>query len=138
MSYADGILQLFKPYAYVDEEYAALIEKYYDRFGTPIGAGLTRVTFQTRRGTVVKVPYNEDGVAANWRERNERDIPMPWRRMNSDGTLEMSKVRTYYIDSNFTPDGNFPVDEDDWPEWAWDIDSNQIGLYKGQLVAYDL
>lgn len=119
---------------YVWEEYKEVYEIFKDN---PRIVGRTRVVFFLEDGAVVKVPFTEEGIAANRYEADVFNEEDPFIKMakcnlekvteNSPEILRMEKVTPIlYWDK--------PA-----PDWVSFVDCQQVGINsKGDLVAYDL
>ncbi len=98
-----------------------------------IDSGCFRVAFM-RGKVVVKVPLSEDGLIDNmveargWRtyksKRTRNHLHLAPCRLLPNGCLMMVKV-------------DADVDFDRLPAWADRVDGQQVGYYKGRLVAFD-
>lgn len=105
---------------------------YLERVGFEyMGHGTTRFVFK-RGNYYVKVAFTDAGDHSNFREskywhqdRWRREIKIAPCRLLSNGALLMVKVEM--VDDIY-----------DRCPWASYVDCGQVGLYKGQFVAYDL
>lgn len=99
-----------------------------------VGSGMFRSVYK-RKGVVVKVPFNNDGYVDN------RTEAAAWRKYHNEPTTLGVYVAPCRLLSNgclmmVTVDSN-KIDWNDLPPWANLIDCNQVGMYKGRMVAYD-
>jgi len=116
------------------------IEKIYNRYGETLiskgfirlDCGAYRMVYQ-RKGIVIKVPINEDGIFDNmiedaaWhihKSKPTRDgyYLAPCRILRNKCLMMV----TVDVESN-----------GELPDWASDIDGCQVGIYKNEFVAYD-
>jgi len=113
--------------------YGRVIDNLLSKGFARLGQGSFRVTFG-RGKVVVKVPYNQNGFednlteAFNWRKYRDKPnlngyLFAPCRLL-PDATLMMVHVDT-------------KVFHEELPHWTRYIDGQQVGRYKGKLVAYD-
>lgn len=96
-----------------------------------IGHGTTRFVFK-RGNYYVKVAFIDAGDLSNYREakywhrdRFRKEIKVAPCRLLPNGALLMVKVEIVDYVYELCP-------------WAAYVDCGQVGLYKGQFVAYDL
>ncbi len=105
-----------------------------------IEAGSFRSTY-IRKGAVIKVPRNKDGEvdnkveAAAWRkyknQPTDQGIYLAPCRLLSNGCLLMMTVD---LSQDYEKDENGCSV---FPEWIYDIEGYQVGMYHSKLVAYD-
>jgi len=104
------------------------------RFGDAM-VGRTRAVFDLGDGRMMKVPFNDEGLLANWQEHRvyrETDpfipvAPCEWDEVYGVRVLLMEKV-TPTLESY-----------KNLPDWAGSVDGAQVGYTTdGRLVAYDL
>ena len=115
-------------------EFDSMCDKLKDSGFTYVGSGMFRAVYM-RGGVVVKVPHNKDGYIDNRTEaaawRKYRNKPTSFGayiapcRLLANGCLMMVSVDECAIDYHKLP------------AWAKKIDCSQVGMYKGNLVAYD-
>ncbi len=96
-----------------------------------------------RNNLVIKVPNNEDGIIDNkiearaWRKYKNKPankgIMLAPCRLLPNGCLIMKKVNTKIPSLVY----NEMARLDSPIRWAYDIDGNQVGMYRDKLVAYD-
>jgi hypothetical protein len=108
------------------------------KVGDSLGTGRHRRTIYIGNGFVRKFPTCESGERANEHER--RMYVESWDtddyfhqklapcRLLKDGSLIMRHVRCDFA---------LDFDWDSLPGWTHDIDCQQVGYYKGRIVAYD-
>lgn len=115
-------------------EFDAMCDSLKDRGFDYVGSGMFRAVYM-RGGVVIKVPHNKDGYidnrteAAAWKKYRNKPtsfgVYVAPCRLLSDGCLMMVSVDSENVDY-----GSLPA-------WARQIDCSQVGMYKGNLVAYD-
>jgi len=115
-------------------DYDAKCDSLKDRGFKYVGCGMFRAVYM-RGGVVVKVPHNKDGYidnrteAAAWKKYRNKPtsfgVYVAPCRLLDDGCLMMVSVDSENVDY-----GSLPA-------WARQIDCSQVGMYKGNLVAYD-
>lgn len=91
-------------------------------------------TVYRRKAMVIKIPYTTDGIndnrveAAAWRRYRghptSRDIRLAPCRLLPNLCLMMVAVNTN-------------ISQVSCPRWVSRVDSEQVGIYKGEVVAYD-
>lgn len=99
-----------------------------------LGSGSFRKTW-ARKNVVVKIPSNLDGVVDN---RVEASV---WRRYRN----QPNSFGYHFAPCRLLPNGCLMMVKVEWrdmrdedrAEWIRFIDSNQVGKYKGRVVAYD-
>jgi hypothetical protein len=87
-----------------------------------------------RKGVVIKVPHVGDGIMDN---RVEAAV---WRKYKNAPT----DLGVFLCPCRLLPNGclmmrsiDFWDFKDNKPDWARQVDSQQVGLYRGKAVAYD-
>lgn len=101
----------------------------------------------TRDKMVVKIPKNGDGIIDNliearaWRKYRHHQtslgIYLAPCRLLSNGCLVMRKVSFDFWPTGRLDESGVSSWKEPRPEWAFKIDSVQVGLYRGRFVAYD-
>lgn len=113
---------------------AALIHKYSSLYGTP-DTGRTRAVFDMGDGTVVKIPFNDEGAMANGYEHKafraeDPYIPVAKNHYEIHDDVEILRMERVRIAT---------VNYKTMPDWVMSVDGAQVGYNsKGELVAYDL
>lgn len=111
------------------------------KYGKPIGSGLTRVTWNTHKGHVIKLPRCEKGSMDNeW----ESSISMVQDKLEDEGyaKTKSSLFNDYVvIMAEFITEATLDDVKNKFgiiPDWIYSIDCIQVGFNKkGYLKAYD-
>jgi hypothetical protein len=123
---------------YDEDVYETFASKLKTRNFRYLGHGSFRRVYE-RKNIVVKVPTMQDGLYDNmieayaWRQLRDRPtqhgIVCAPNRLLPNGCLMMVKLDTKLYDEN----GAYRR----LPGWVDAIEKNQVGFYKGRVVAYD-
>jgi hypothetical protein len=115
------------------EVYREFVDKLIHNNFLSLGEGSYRHTFG-RKNVVVKIPRNESGIIDNMIEA------ISWKKYRFNKTSN----GLYLAPCHLLPNGALLMrkvslisDHSTYPEWAYKIDGEQIGLYKNKPVAYD-
>lgn len=97
-----------------------------------VGGGTFREVY-LRKKMVIKVPYSTDGIidnrveAAAWRRYRDRPTSRELR-LAPCRLLPNLCLMMVAVDVSYNPNE---------PEWTSRVDNEQVGVYKGEVVAYD-
>lgn len=111
-----------------------------DKGFTYVECGSFRATY-IRKGAVIKVPRNADGEvdnrveAAAWHKYKNKPtsegLYLAPCRLLSNGCLLMMTVD---LSQDYEQDVGGEIDT---PNWVYEVEGYQVGMYHGKLVAYD-
>lgn len=120
------------------EEYEHKVRKFIQKltkqYGTP-DIGRTRAVFDLGDGTVMKVPYTNEGEMANGRENKASSEENPFIPVATSHYEQHDGVDVLIMEKIEIAD----VDYKNMPQWVGYVDCGQVGYNsKKELVAYDL
>lgn len=125
----------WRQYYIVTPEAARVIEYMFDHFGPIARVGRHKAVFLDGGGDVIKVPKSLSGIDACNKEVEmflSPDPEFPVAECMMDWFMGWPIERMERVEP-------CDLDYDELPDWAYEIDSHQIGLNAaGRLVAYDL
>lgn len=112
-----------------------------EKYGTPIGSGLTRVVWNTGKGHVIKVPRDDKGCNDNtW----EASTSIVQNKKSDEGYTHCRffLVNDYCVAiAEFVQEASYDDIKEAFnfiPEWIYYIDCAQVGFdKKGFLKAFD-
>ena len=122
-----------KEYDYFDKQYQPFMNHIEKKGFSAAHSGSFRRVYE-RKNVVIKVPRNQDGVEDNMSEA------LGWHKYRSNPTqygIYLAPCRLLPNKCLMMVKVDIYMRGDDKPDWSKDIDSGQVGLYRGRVVAYD-